>query len=117
MNKIKFGGEDIFGRKTNTPYPVKEEYMLLSYFIDDIKYDIKEVIGELEMVQKGERNFEDFLDDSEGWTIADGLGGIFTCKQKTAYFTANQDSRLSSMQMPLKELIEILYEWKAFLGK
>jgi hypothetical protein len=69
------------------------------------------------MVQKGETTFEDLLEDSEGWPIADGFGGMFTCDQKTAFFTANEDSNLPSMKMPLKELIKILYDWKAFLGK
>lgn len=94
-----------------------DEHILLGYFIDDQKYDINETIADLESVAKGEKTFDEILEDSTGWPIADGFGGIFTCDQKTAYFTADDNSSLPSMEMPLQELIEILYEWKSFLGK
>lgn len=117
MKKIIFGGKDAFGRETKNNYPTNDKYVLLSYFIDDIEYDINEKIIELEQVVKGEKTFDEILEDDIGWSIADGFGGVFICNQTTAYFTAEENSNLPSMQMPLKELIEILYEWKEFLGK
>ena len=106
-----------FDKQVGWAVAINDKDVLLGYLVSDTKYDLPETIVTLESVEKGEKPFEDFLDYSEGWSIADGFGGIFTCDQKTAYFTANGDSSLPSMQMPLKELIEILYDWKAFLGK
>lgn len=50
MKKIIFGGKDLLGRETKSNYPTNDKFMLLSYFMDDIKYNINEVIIDLEQV-------------------------------------------------------------------
>lgn len=116
MKKITFGGIDFFGRKTQTPYPTDEKYVLLSYFLEDIHYTVNETIKDLESVYKGDKSFEEIKEHPQvEWDFGEG-SGILVCDQKTAYFTS-EVSNLPSMELPLKELIDILYEWKVFLGK
>lgn len=115
MKRIKFGDTDVLGRRVYEPIAINEKDDLLAFFISDTKHNINETIKDLESVYKGDKSFEEIMEDYAGWAFGSG-SGTFECDQKTAYFTS-EVSNLSSMQMPLKELIDILYEWKAFLGK
>lgn len=117
MKKIIFGGKDLLGRDTKDNYPTDSKYMLLSYFIDDTRYSINEDISRLESVYKGEKTFEEILDHPQvAWDFGEGSGYI-ECDQKTASLISFYPNSLPSMELPLKELIDILYEWKTFLGK
>ncbi len=95
----------------------KDEHILLGYFIDDTKYNTTEIIEFLELVYSKEKTYDEALDLFEygGWDIGEG-SGTFSCDSETAYFTSDVES-LESTEIPLTELIEILYDWKAFLGE
>jgi hypothetical protein len=117
MNKIKFGDIDTLGRLVKEPIANEKKYDLLAFFISDTKYNVQETIKELEQVYDGEKTFEQIIEEGEygGWGIGEG-SGTFSCDSETAYFTSDVES-LESTEIPLKELIEILYDWKAFLGE
>ena len=106
-----------FYKNVGLTKPFDDKHVLLSYFIDDTKYQINEVIADLESVLKGEKTFVEILEHPQvAWDFGEG-SGQFECNENTAYFIADKNTNLPSMQMPLKELIEILYEWKIFLNK
>ena len=96
---------------------IKDNEVLLGYFVDNTKYNVQETIQKLEQVYKGEKTFVEILEHPQvAWDFGEG-SGIFECDKDTAYFIADDDSSLPNMQMPLQELINILYDWKAFLSK
>ena len=106
-----------FYKNVGLTKPLDNKHILLSYFTDDTKYNVTEVVADLELVQKGIKTFEEVLDHPQvAWSFGEG-SGVLECDKETAHFIADENSNLPSMQMPLKELIEILCEWKAFLGK
>ncbi|MCT4664215.1 MAG: hypothetical protein N4A45_03150 [Flavobacteriales bacterium] len=106
-----------FDSKVGWAIPEKDEHILLGYFIDDTKYSTAEIIELLELVYSKKKTFDEALDIYEygGWDIGEG-SGTFSCDAETAYFTSDVKS-LESTEIPLKELIEILYAWKDFLGE
>lgn len=106
-----------FEKEVGWAIGIKDEDVLLGYFVSEIKYNINEVIADLESVLKGEKTFVEILEHPQvAWDFGEG-SGQFECSENTAYFIADKNTNLPSMQMPLKELIEILYEWKIFLNK
>lgn len=106
-----------FYKNVGLTKPFDDKYVLLSYFVDDTKYTINEVIFQLEQVLEGKKTFEEILEHPQvAWDFGEG-SGQFECNKKTAYFIADEDSNLPSIEIPLKELIEILHEWKTFLNK
>ena len=106
-----------FEKQVGWAVGINDKDALLGYFVSDTKYDVQEVITKLENVQKEEKTFEEVLDHPQvSWDYGEG-SGILDCDKETAYFIADSESNLPNMQMPLKELIEILYEWKMFLDK
>lgn len=56
------------------------------------------------------------MEDYGDWSFGNS-SGVFECNKDLAYFIADENSTFSSIEMPLKELVEILKEWKAFLEK
>ena len=105
-----------FEKQVGWAVGIEDKDALLGYFVSDTKYSINKVINNLEQIAKGEKTFEEIMQDSFDWTFGSG-SGTFECDKSTAYFIADEDTDLPSMEMPLKELIELLYDWKTFLGK
>ncbi|MCT4664213.1 MAG: hypothetical protein N4A45_03140 [Flavobacteriales bacterium] len=96
---------------------IEDKDALLGYFVSDTKYSTAEIIELLELVYSKKKTFDEALDIYEygGWDIGSG-SGTFSCDAETAYFTSDVKS-LESTEIPLKELIEILYAWKDFLDE
>lgn len=92
----------------------KREHILVGYFIDDTKYGVLEILELLEKIRAKEITFED-VEVEYNWNIGSG-SGEFSCDSETAYFTSYVDS-ISSCEISLQELIDILYKWKLFLGQ
>lgn len=111
MKRVEFYPQFCLAKSKN------EKDVLLGYFISDTRYSILEVIKDLESVYKGEKTFNEILDHPQVyWDFGEGSGYI-ECDQKTASLISFYPNSLPSMELPLKELIDILYEWKTFLGK
>lgn len=91
------------------------KYDLLGLFVTDTKYEIVETIQNLESVLKGEKVFDDIQDPDMSWSFGN-VSGYFEVEGETAYFEPFEDTTDSPrIVMPLKELIDVLKEWKSFL--
>lgn len=110
MNKLEFDKEVGMARAN------EQENVLLGFFVSSVKYSITETITELESIEKGEKTFEEIMDGYADWTFGNNEGE-FTCDKEKAYFEGIGEMKYPNIEMPLKELIEILHEWKSFLGK
>lgn len=113
MKKISFttksliNGEEIIG-----PVAVDDKYLLLSHFMGT-RFVWQEVINNLEEVLNENKTFADIQDPNVIWDFAGG-DGEFECDKETAYFISESKPSLN-LEMPLKEVIELLKEWKAFI--
>lgn len=118
MNKISFTAKSLIdGSEIIGPKALEEKYILLSYFISETRYNINEVLQDLESVASGEKTFEEIKDHPQvAWSFGEESGKL-ECTKDTAYFIAYEQSTIPSMEMPLQELIEILKDWKVFLGE
>jgi hypothetical protein len=114
MRKIEF----IVTNNLSIPNPLSDKHLLLAYFIDDYRYigPIDDLIGRLESVHSGQKNFSDIHNPSSIWDVGEDSGD-FECDKDIAYFHAEEDSALESFEMPLAELIDLFKEWKLFLLK
>ena len=113
MKKISFttrsliNDEEIIG-----PIALDNKYLLLSHFVGT-QFVWKEVIGDLEKVLNEEKTFADIQNPNVIWDFAGG-DGEFEYNKDTAYFYSESNPSLN-LEMPLKEVIELLKEWKAFI--
>lgn len=114
MRKIKFNIHPIVGKENE---PTDNNYMLLSYYLDQRKdkRTLETDISELEIVQSGEKTFEEVF-EADKFIVDIGFGaGEFECDKDTAYFISNNPDSEPSIEMPLQELIDTLKEWHSFL--
>ena len=96
--------------------PVNDKYILLSFFLEsnrNINFLQTDVIKRLESILKENKTFEDIQSGYANWTFADDYCE-FEVENTTAYFT-NYNDKSQNLEMPLKELIDYLYDWKEFL--
>ncbi len=114
MNKIEFYVLENWGKVNRAK---NSEYMLLSYFLDDIKnyfpYQQDETIENLERVLNGDKTFADIQDPEVYWSYGEG-SGYFEIEGTTAYFEPDL-SDAPRIVMPLEEVVEIVERWIAFL--
>lgn len=115
MKRIKFVDTEIFDHVAKDAIVIEDKDLLLAFFVSETKHNLGEVISELESIQNGEKTFEEIMEDYADWTFWNNEGE-FTCDKDTAYFEGIGESKYPSMEIPLKELIEILKEWKTFIG-
>lgn len=117
MKRLDFEENDTFGIKMKDARAINTGDSLLAFFVSELqgKY-LDETILNLESILNVEKSFGEIMDGYADWTFWNSEGE-FTCDKDKAYFEGIGESKYSNMEMPLKELIEILYEWKAFLDK
>ena len=115
MQKIKFGDLNLKGELVYEPVALSDDYQMLALFISDTIDMVDEVIDQFETILKGEKTYEETMEGYAIWSFG-APSGVFECDATTAYFIS-EDERLPSMEMPLQELLDLMYEWKAFLGK
>ena len=117
MKKIEFLNLEEVGKVIKT---LNKDYQLLTYFVSEFDIQmLKEYLPDIESVASGEKTFDDIQDTDSYWDFGEGAG-YFECDKKTAYLTCWKDSHTpeaSNIEMPLKELIGILKDWKKFLEK
>lgn len=92
-----------------------DKYLLLDYFMSTYrsKYDLPQLIEKLESVKNGKKTFDEIQDPVALWSFGNDAG-YFECDKEKSYFKSF-DEHHESIEMPLKELIELLTEWKNFL--
>ncbi|WP_459211418.1 hypothetical protein [Aquimarina rhabdastrellae] len=112
MKKIRFGDKDSLGRIVQEPIAINESYDLLAYFISDTKYNVEETIEELETIAQGRKTIDEITENTE-WIISEDIG-VFNCDRKKAYLKSKV-SDFRDIEMPLREVINLLTEWKLFL--
>lgn len=97
--------------------PKGKQYVLLSYFLGTFrtKWDLPVLTNGLEQVAKGEKTFDEVQDPNGYLSFGEG-SGYLECEDGTAYFISNDTETLPSMEMPLKELVQLMKEWQALLG-
>ncbi len=113
MGRLKFGVKGSDGTYLSIPYTDNDNDTLLAFFISDTRYNVNKVINDLETVASGTRTFDEVRQDYAPWTFANESGEL-VCNKETARFIG-LDPIYSDIEMPLQELIDILYEWKAFI--
>lgn len=92
-----------------------DKYLLLYYFMSTYRseHGLPLLIKDLETIKDGKQTFADITQPNVMWSFGNDAG-YFECDKETAYFKSF-DEHHQSMEMPLKELIELLIEWKNFL--
>ena len=124
MKRVKFyyNQYEVLGKKAKYEEIITDNNdILLNYFLNDYR-DISqliEIISDIESVASGEKTFDDIQDTDSYWDFGEGAG-YFECDKETAYLTCWKDSHTPeapNVEMPLKELIGILKDWKKFLEK
>ena len=94
----------------------EEKYILLSYFLSTFRSsDLTEFIEMFEEVETGKKTFEEVWNPNVYLSFGNGSGYIELDKT-TAYFFSFSPKTERNFEMPLKELIDIMKRWKAFLG-
>ena len=116
MDRIKFIKHKELGKITQV---VDKKDILLYYFVDEFdKYMLEDYLPEIEAIANGEKSFEEVEDDVL-WSFG-GEAGFFTCDTEKAYLKADEDGHhpdAPDVELPIKELIQILKDWQTFLNK
>jgi hypothetical protein len=114
MDKVKF--EKLYSG-VGWVTSVDDKYILLSYFLLTFRgtSDLPELIEMFELVAKGEKKFDEVWYPDVYLTFAENAGYIEIDKE-TAYFTSEQPEIQPSFDMPLKELLDIMKQWRDFLN-
>lgn len=93
-----------------------EKYILLDYFVGhyrDTSFLQNDIIEPLELILRNEKTFSEITEGQLEWSYADDYC-IFEVEDKTAFFV-NEKNSSQNLEMPLKEVVDYLKEWKAFL--
>ncbi len=114
MKKLEFIENKKYNDKAATP--TEDKYMLLFYFVDGYReYVLDDIIFDLDDVQKGVKTFAEIQEPNACWSFGNGAGYLEADKD-VAHFIA-WDATHESFDMPLLELVDLLKEWKVFLGE
>ncbi|ALR31947.1 hypothetical protein ATE47_16120 [Chryseobacterium sp. IHB B 17019] len=114
MKKIEFLNNNGY-RYEN---PTDDKYILLGHFIGQSRSveDIQETINMLEAVKSGNKTWEEVIKPYNDIFLQIGYdSGYFKCNKNTAYFISDQ-KQYTTFEMPLNEVIDLLEEWKVFMG-
>ncbi|WP_298309964.1 hypothetical protein [uncultured Aquimarina sp.] len=112
--KVKF--EKIEGAISAVTSEIK--YNLLSLFLEDYKENVimDPIIEDLESLMSREKVFDDIQDSSAYWSYGNGQG-YFEVEGDTAYFEPFEErTSAPRIVIPLKEVIDLLKEWRVFLN-
>lgn len=100
---------------------ISNRHLLLVYYIGEFRgdYELNEEIAELEKIRDGLYDYETDLrwrDTSFGAGYG-MLDYTETSSKRTIYFEAREDdTQHDSFDVDIQEVIDYLYEWKAYLG-
>ncbi len=97
--------------------PLSDQYLLLSYFIEDYRYrtSLNETISKLESIRSGQKTFDQAQQPNVLWSFGNA-SGYFECDKDTAYLEPlDADSEFQRVVLPLQEVIDLFKEWKRFL--
>lgn len=109
----------IFKKGSKWTHHTSKEYVLLSLFMDDYTEELvlDPIISDLESLLSGDRVFDDIQDSSAYWSYGNGQG-YFEVEDDTAYFEPFEDrTDAPRVVMPLKEVVDLLKEWRSFLSQ
>ena len=93
-----------------------DKYILLYYFLTTFrsKFDLPQLIVDFKSIEKGERTFEE-IQESDSYLNFGSDSGYIVLDKETAHFISNHPEIEPSFDMPLKELITLMNEWREFL--
>ncbi len=114
MKKINYTTKSLLdGKEILGPVATDNKYILLSYFVAHTYFIIDKTISDLESVASGEKTFEEIMEGYAPWTFGNDSGELVYNKDTAKFISL--DSMYPDIEMPLQELIDILYEWKTYI--
>lgn len=95
---------------------LEKEYMLLYYFLGTFrgKFDLHKLIEDFTSVETGKKTFVEIQDPNVCLTFGNDSGYLEIDKD-IAHFISNYPHTDPDLDMPLKELVELMKQWRDFL--
>jgi hypothetical protein len=114
MKKVDFVNHKLAGRVVKS---TSDSYMLLSYFVGEHRFtiDTQETIEMLEIVQRGEKTWEELCKPYGSYQLG-YIWGTLDVEDGEVMIFPDKEGQYEPVYMPIQELIDIMKEWKVFMS-